>query len=320
MKHLESALTQGNQWWKYFLVITIGFFIGQMVGGIPLFIIMGIKIAQNGGNMVMPDNPMDLSAYGIDPNLGLVLVVIPFIASLFIAILLIKAFHQRSYKQVINGGRSFRWNRFWKGFLVWGVLFFASLFTGFLLEPENFEFRFNLSSFIPLVVISILLIPLQSGTEEFFFRGYLAQGVGAWTKNRGLVVLIPALLFALLHGMNPEVKEFGFQAMMPSYILFGIFFGLIAVLDDGIELAIGVHSANNMLSSIFVTNKSSALQTQALLIQKEINPTHEFWGLFLGAILFILIVSYKSNWKIDSIFKKVKESEEKETEGVPVSG
>jgi membrane protease YdiL (CAAX protease family) len=174
MKHLESALAQGNQWWKYLLVLIIGFLIGQTIGAIPLFIVMGVKIAQSGGNFVMPDNPMDLSAYGIDPNLGIVLIVIPFIASLFIAILLIKAFHQRSFMQVVNGRGAFRWNRFWKGFLVWGIFFLALLFLGLLHEPENFELNFNLSSFIPLVIISFCLIPLQAGTEEFFFRGYLA--------------------------------------------------------------------------------------------------------------------------------------------------
>ena len=305
MKHLESALTQGNQGWKYFLVIIIGFFIGQLVGGIPLFIIMGIKIAQSGGNFVMPDNPMDLSAYGIDPNVGLILIVLPFIASLFIAILLIKAFHQRSYKQVINGGRPFRWSRFWKGFLVWGSFILASLFAGLLMDPENFELNLNLSSLVPLIIISFLLIPIQSGTEEFFFRGYLAQGVCAWTKSRWLVVLIPAVLFALVHGANPEVKEYGFWATMPSYLLLGILFGVISVLDDGIELAIGTHSANNVLSSIFVTYKSSALQTPALFIQKEVDPTIEFWSLFVGCILFILIVSHKSGWKFKRLLKKV---------------
>lgn len=316
MKHLESALTQGNQWWKYFLVLIIGFLIGQMIGAIPLFVVMGVKIAQSGGDFVMPDNPMDLSAYGIDPNLGIVLVIIPFIASLFIAILLINAFHQRSFMQVVNGRGAFRWNRFWKGFLVWGVFFLASLFSGLLLEPENFELNFNLSSFIPLVIISFCLFPLQSGTEEFFFRGYLAQGVGAWTKNRSMVILIPALLFALLHGMNPEIKEFGFRAMMPSYLLFGIFFGIIAVLDDGIELAIGAHSANNMLSSIFVTSKSSVIQTSALFVQKEVDPAGEFWSLLIGSILFILIVSYKSGWSFKTLQTKVCKEKEIISEAV----
>ena len=288
MKHLESILNQENQWWKYLLVFFIAFLGGQFIGAIPLIVAMVIGAAQNEGSMIKPDNPMDFSAYGIDPNLGLVLMIIPFLVMLFIAILLIKGFHNRTIKQVINGGGAFRWKRFWTGIVIWGAFSAVTLIVVLLVDPENFEFNFHLSSFIPLVLISVLLIPFQAGTEEFFFRGYLAQGVGAWTRNRILVILIPAIFFALMHSANPEVKDFGFWTTMPSYLLFGIFFGVITILDDGIELAVGVHAVNNVFTSIFVTSKSSVLQTPAMFIQKEVDPTGEFWGLLITTILFMV--------------------------------
>ncbi|QGY47340.1 CPBP family intramembrane metalloprotease [Maribellus comscasis] len=314
MKHLESALKQENQWWKYLLVLLIGFLGGQIIGAIPLVVAMGIGAARNGGNIVTPDNPMDLSAYGIDPNLGLVLMVFPFLVMLFISILLIKAFHKRSFREVINGGGVFRWRRFWKGFLVWGVFAVILLVASLLFDRENYELNFQLSKFIPLVIISLLLIPFQAGTEEFFFRGYLAQGVGSWTKKRWLAVLLPSVFFALLHCMNPEIKEFGFWTMIPSYILFGIVFGVISILDDGIELAIGVHSVNNILSSIFVTSKSSVLQTPAMFIQKEVDPSGEFWGLLAVSIVFILVVSYKSSWNYQILFSGIQQKKEEHPE------
>lgn len=310
MKHLESILKQENQWWKYLLVFFVAFLGGQFIGAIPLVVAMVIGAARNGGNIIKPDNSMDLTAYGIDPNLGLVLMVIPFLVMLFIAILLIKGYHNRTIKQVINGGGAFRWKRFWTGIIIWGAYSAVTLIIALLADPGNFEFNFNLASFIPLVLISVLLIPFQAGTEEFFFRGYLAQGVGAWTKNRILVIIIPAVLFALLHSANPEVKDFGFWITMPSFLLFGIFFGLITVLDDGIELAVGVHSVNNAFASIFVTSKSSVLQTPALFIQKEVDPSGEFWGLLIATVVFVLIVSYRSNWNFKMLLKRVRSAEE----------
>ena len=283
MKHLSGVLKQENQWWKYLLVFIIAFLGGQFIGAIPLLVAMAIGAAQNGGDIIKPDNPMDFSAYGIDPNLGLILMIIPFLVMLFIAILLIKGFHTRTTKQVINGGGAFRWKRFWIGVVVWGAYSAITLIIALLADPDNFEFNFNLTSFIPLVLISVFLIPFQAGTEEFFFRGYLAQGVGAWTKNRIMVIIIPAIFFALLHSANPEVKDFGFWLMMPSYCLLGIFFGLITVLDNGIEMAVGVHSVNNAFASIFITSKSSVFQTPALFIQKEIDPAGEFWGLLIAS-------------------------------------
>ncbi len=310
MKHLESALKQQNQIWKYILVFFIGLFLGQSVGAIPLIVVMAIKMAQSGGNFVMPDNKVDFSAYGIDPNLGLFLMVIPFTVSLVIAILLVKAFHNRTLIQVVNGGKSFRWNRFWTGVIIWGILLLITFVFSLIFDSENFELQFNLSTFIPLIVISVLFIPLQAGTEEYFFRGYLGQGIAAWTKQRWLVVLIPALFFALMHGLNPEADEFGFWTVMPGYLLFGLVFGIITVLDDGIELAVGTHAVNNVLSSIFVTSKSSVLRTPALFLQKEVDPKSDFWGLLIFSAIFIMILAYKSKWNFKVLFLKVETEEE----------
>jgi membrane protease YdiL (CAAX protease family) len=296
MKHLERALDGQNQGWKYLLVFFISLIIGQFIGSIPLVIVIAINANKNGGMPVKPENIADFSAYGIDPNFGLVLMVIPFLVSLIIAILLIKAFHKRDYMAVINGGSPFRFNRFFVAFVLWAIISVVFLFADIALNPDNFEFRINLASFIPLVLISVLLIPFQAATEEFLFRGYLAQGVAAWTKRRLLVILIPSLLFALMHGMNPEVDDFGFWSAMPMYFMFGLVFAIISTLDDGIELAIGLHAANNVFSSIFITTKSSVLQTPAMFFQKEVDPFRDTLILLLASIICIVFLAYKYKW------------------------
>ena len=313
MKFLERAFDNENQIWKYILVLFIGFFLGQMVGSIPLIAVLIVKMIQFEGDFQMPENFADFSAYGIDPNVGLVLMVIPFITSLIIGILLVKGFHRRNYKEVINGGRSFRWNRVWLGVIVWGVLIGGYMLVDYLISPDNFVVQFNAASFIPLALISVLLIPIQSGTEEFFFRGYLMQGVAARTRSRWLSVLIPAVIFALIHSFNPEVEEYGFWTSMPGYLTFGVVFGITSVLDDGIEIAIGAHSINNVLSSIFLTSKSSVLQTPALLFQKEVHPQKENWVLLVLAIMFIVILTIRSNWKFRKLFEPLQKPETAES-------
>ncbi len=309
MNHLERAIDNQNQGWKYILVFFISLIIGQMIGAIPLVIVIAVSSYKNGGVIAPPENMMDLSVYGIDPNLGLVLMVIPFLVSLIIAIFLIKAFHKRTSLEVINGGFSFRFNRFFVGFVLWAIISVVFLFADLALNPDNFEFRFNLSSFIPLVLISFLFIPFQAGTEEFLFRGYFAQGVAAWTKSRWLVILIPSLFFALLHSMNPEVGEFGFWSVMPMYFMFGVVFALVSTLDDGIELAIGLHAGNNVFSSIFVTTKSSVLQTQALFFQKEVDPFRDLWILLFASVVCIAFLAYKYKWDFRVLTTKVSPAE-----------
>ena len=105
------------------------------------------------------------------------------------------------------------------------------------------------------------MIPIQAASEEFFFRGYLAQGVASWTHSRWWTLVVPSVLFGLMHTANPEVTEYGFWVMMPQYILLGAMFGLAALLDDGIEVAMGAHAVNNLLGAVLTTYKGAALQT-----------------------------------------------------------
>ncbi|WP_163326307.1 CPBP family intramembrane glutamic endopeptidase [Draconibacterium mangrovi] len=305
MKHLLRAFDGENQWWKFVVVILVALGVGQIVGAIPLIVVMVISIAMNGGQVATPENPMDLSAYGINPSLGLALMVIPFIVTLVLAIVLIKSFHQRTSKDVVNGGQAFRWNRFWLGVVVWGAIMLILFFAQLAISPEELEFRFDPTAFIPLVFVAVLLIPIQSGTEEFIFRGYLAQGVAGWTKRRWAVILIPSVLFALLHAANPEVKEHGFWMMMPSYFVFGVAFAITALLDDGIELAIGIHAVNNTLGALLVTSKESAIQVPSLFFQQETDPVKESLVLVLSSVVLLVILKQILNWDFSVIWKKI---------------
>jgi len=89
--------------------------------------------------------------------------------------------------------------------------------------------------------------------------------------------------------------------------LFGCVFAIMCVLDDGIEMAVGVHAINNVFSSIFVTSESSVLQTPALFLQKEVDPKGEFWVLLVTSIIFLAVMKYIRKWDLGELFKKVQE-------------
>jgi len=129
------------------------------------------------------------------------------------------------------------------------------------------------------------------------------QGAGAWFGNKWLPLIITSLLFGLMHGFNPEVKDFGFWIMMPQYVLFGLVFGILTIFDDGIELAMGAHAANNVFLSIFITHKSSALQTAAVFEQKDVYPWADFLSLLLVSVLFISLMGILNKWCFKGKFK-----------------
>ena len=299
MNHLECVTSLRNKWYWYLLVLFLCFIVANTIGSIPLLVVLIMSFVKNGADLsdAMAIAKLDFSAAGIDLNLTLASMLFPFALMLFAAFLIIKLIHGRSWKEVINGTNRVRWSRFFFGILVWGIISAVLLAISYFTEPEVFNFQFQPVKFIILLVITLLFIPLQSSCEEFLFRGYLAQGVASWTKSRWWALIIPSVLFGLMHAANPEIKEYGLLVMIPQYIFLGFLFGLMSVLDDGIELAMGVHTINNLFGAVFVNYKGSALQTYALFEITEINPAEEILPLVISGIVVLAIFAYKYKWK-----------------------
>ena len=77
-------------------------------------------------------------------------------------------------------------------------------------------------------------------------------------------------------------------------------------MDDGIEAAMGAHTANNVFISIMLTNKSASLQTPALFEQHNIYQWTEFAGLIIIGLVFIYILSRVFCWKdFSTLFDKI---------------
>jgi membrane protease YdiL (CAAX protease family) len=175
-------------------------------------------------------------------------------------------------------------------------------------NPDAFKWNFKPMPFFVLVFISFLFLPLQTSFEELLFRGYLMQGIGVLVRNAWLPLLITSIIFGLLHGANPEVDKLG-KWIFVYYIGTGLFLGLLTLLDDGTELALGFHAANNIVAAIFVTQSWVVFQTDALYINTS-EPTLGFESFFpvlvlYPVLLFIFSKKYKwKNWK-EKLFGKI---------------
>jgi membrane protease YdiL (CAAX protease family) len=298
MNHLEASFTGKNAFWRYFFMLAAVLAASNTIGAIPLFIILAIKA---GGNpeisAELSANPNDLGLLGLDPYIGLIVMLIPFIVGLAAFVLLIRPLNGRTLMNVINGTGSFRWRNYFVSAVVWTILS-AIYLVGYLkAEPSNFSLNNSTLSLIILVIISVTLIPFQAAWEEIIFRGYLMQGFAVLLRNRWLPLIITSVLFALMHWPNPEVKEYGFLTMMPYYAIFGLIFGIMTIFDDGIEAAMGAHAANNVFLCILVTNEFSALQTPALYEMHEMDPSVEFLSMLITGVLVIVILKIVLGWR-----------------------
>ena len=142
------------------------------------------------------------------------------------------------------------------------------------------------------------MIPIQTSVEELIFRGYLMQGFGVLFRNRWLPLVLTSVLFGSLHLWNPEINKLGVHLIW-YYIGTGLFLGVITLMDDGIELALGFHAANNLVTVLLVTASWTAFQTESLLIDNAEPSLGKELVITLLVLypLLALIFAKKYTWK-----------------------
>ena len=144
------------------------------------------------------------------------------------------------------------------------------------------------------------MIPLQTTAEELLMRGYLFQGLGAAFKSRLAPLLITSISFGFLHALNPEVAKLGY-GLISIYVITGLFLGMITLMDEGLELSIGFHAANNLVIALLVTSDWTAFQTNS--IYKDFSDPVLAEYIILPVIIYSLVgfifsKKYKwSSWK-----------------------
>ena len=260
---LEKAYRGNNKWYFYLLTLIIVFAAVQLAS-LPLALYYILKDPQ----AALSGNANNLLAI-TNTNLGLALMLFTFTAG--VIALCVKWLHHKQPLDILTGRNRFDIKRTLFGALIWGILSFVLLGAQYGFgDTSNLVFQFEPFNFFMMCIVILIFIPFQVAFEEFIFRGYLMQGSVLLFKYRWVALLITGCIFGLLHASNPEVERFGFWIAMPQYILMGLILGFVAIMDDGLELALGLHLSNNVISSIVVTHESSALQTHALF--RDINP------------------------------------------------
>lgn len=306
MKHLEAFYKSKNKSLLYFIGIIIISFVIQLIVSVievPFLIAFSGYSLREIPEVLHGDTTTLFYLHG--KNIALLLLMLPIVITLFATIFLIKSVENLSFSEVVNGRNKTRVARILWGFGVWMLLSLPVLLIQLAIFPDSLVFQFDLARFIPLVFIAVLLIPLQVTYEEILFRGILAQGIGGKTQNRLLALIVPALAFMAMHLMNPEVKEHGLFIMIGMYLAMGLLLGLVSILDDGIELAIGIHAANNIFVALFTTQKNSVFETYAVFEVIQENYLYSFISLCVVSAIVIGFFYKKYNWHFSTLFVKV---------------
>jgi membrane protease YdiL (CAAX protease family) len=306
--YIASAYKILHDYWRYLIgvgVVIMGIFIFSL----PHVIALAMKALDGSVDQSRFDDINYLMTL-FESNLNLVFLLLPFAGGLFFLILIAKLLHKQSFKHLTTSRSKIDWNRFWFALIFWGIISSSLIAVDYFSNPEHYQDNFKLQPFLILCVLAVILVPLQTSFEEYFFRGYLMQGIGVLAKNKWVPLLITSFGFGLLHIANPEIEQLGY-ILLVYYIGTGLFLGIITLMDDGLELALGFHLANNLFTALLVTADWTAFQTHSVF--KDISEPTEagFIDVFMPVfiifplVLFVFAKKYKwTNWK-EKLFGRV---------------
>lgn len=308
--YIKQAFNILHDWWRYLVGIII-IIIAVVIGQLPFTFAVLFKALRSGDELDNLDETKMMSL--LEPNLNLFLMLLSFAVGLVAVLMVSKYLHKQSLTHLTTSRHKIDWKRFWFIFLLWGIFSSGMVVVDYLfLSPENYIWNFKPIPFLILCVIAIALVPLQTSFEEYVFRGYLMQGIGVLAKNKWVPLLITSVVFGVLHIANPEVKQLGYVIMV-YYIGTGLFLGIMTLMDEGMELALGFHAANNLFTALLVTADWTAFQTHSILKDMSDPKTMGLEEIFVPVfvvfpiLLFILAKKYNwSNWG-DKLFGRVEE-------------
>ena len=288
---INQVFKYQHDFWRYIIGVVV-VVLGIIVGQIPLLIAL---IVEKGYEVMGMTESEMMTA--LDSNYFLFLMLLTYAVALAFLFFIVKKLHEQPLRALTTSRPKVDWSRFWFAFGLVSIFILISTIGDYFTNPGDYVVNFQLKPFLILLVIAVIFVPLQTSFEEYFFRAYLMQGIGVLARNRWLPLIITSLVFGGLHFFNPEVTKLG-NIIMIHYISTGFLLGIITLMDEGIELALGFHAANNLLTALIVTADWTAFQTNSIF--KDISDPSVGWDILIPVLIiypvFLYIMARKYGW------------------------
>lgn len=274
---IDIARTGKNHWWRY----VIGLFI--ILLHLPILFHLFLSYVRQS------DLPADVVNYYAN--------FLYRASALPVLFFVVRYIHQRSPLTVLTAALRFRWDRMLFAFAV--MLCLSAVFEGiiYLTEPANYYLSLNRSKFLPALLFGLVFITLQVLAEEALNRGYILQAFGLATRNVPIAALITILSFAGPHWGNVD----GDKAVSMTYFCsFGLLLVVTTLLDKGVEVSTGIHTANNVFSILIVNYPSDSFPAPSVFSTHQLTfnwmSVLTIWTSYFF-LLWILTRKYHWRWR-----------------------
>ena len=215
------------------VTITFLYMMMVMLGGHVVSVIMGdawVQAIVNSPGLTSPSQMLTvLGSFGF-----------MIIAVCLVVILL----HHRSPMTLLGGFR-LATTQFFKAMR--NLLPYMALMVTLAFVTEDLQPNLMLELWLSLLPLTLLFLLVQVSAEELVFRGYLQSQLAALGLHKSIWILLPAVLFGLLH-YDPIIMG----SAAPWVVLWAICFGVLAAdltaRSGTLGPAVAFHFAVNFLS------------------------------------------------------------------------
>lgn len=144
--------------------------------------------------------------------------------------------HRQRWVSSVKPGLRWRWLFVAVGAAgaVWAILLLLGLAGALAERKQPIDGRTA-----GLLAVVVLTTPLQAAGEEYLFRGFVLQSLGAARLPTWLCCLLSAALFATAH------LQFA-PPLFADRLLLGVVLAWLAVRTGGLESGIAIHTAKNV--------------------------------------------------------------------------
>lgn len=188
-----------------------------------------------------------------------------------IFVFLLRRVHGRGFWSLIGAPEQALVDIWRVGIGVGAVLLVMQFLPPWIAVSELAEIRSPIR-WLLLLPFAVIVLIIQVGTEEIYFRGYLQQQFACLSSSPLVWMMIPSILFGLSHYGNGEGVADGVLWMLWATAL-GVTAADLTARTGTLGAAIGLHLANNFFALVIIGIQDWPSSGLALLLYPPLDPS-----------------------------------------------
>lgn len=245
--------------------------------------LLGLPVAIIGETLGLKGQPY----FGGPLLLTVLIVPAGFGSAVIAAWITVRRWHGRSGRSLFTAAGAFEWSRVLQGFAIWlGIDLVLTGATVALEGPGELVWVFEPVRFFAWLPVIMLVVFIQTASEEIAFRGYLLQSA-ARLMPFGIAAFVVVVLFGAAH------SQYGWAGKTMTMSV-GVLQTALVWYGGGLERAIGLHFAHNLFSFLLVNRPNAPLQAPSLFRGPAADP--DLLDLLLQLVQIALFLLIDAAW------------------------